>query len=258
MPGIMEQYLVRLDAALKEAVASAVSEGDRSHLGVLYSAGLDSALIAKFCQDLGYTPLLLAVGTDRSKDRPFIERSRPHFDLPIRFVTVAENQIDDALPAVEDCLLAAGITPDIMHRSLGVGTYLACQAAGETGIGLLLSGQGADALFAGFQKYQRVPLDELPAILARDVQSAAARDFARDQTIAAAFGIEFAAPFLAPDVVDVALAIPPELKLGPDGRKLILRELARRRGLPDFIAQRPKKAMQYSTGIERVVRRLEG
>lgn len=254
----MERYVQLLDDALQQAVTRVLAPIEGTDTALLYSAGVDSALVAKFCQDMGYAPLLLCVGTDRSKDREFVKRSRSYLDLPLQFVTVDADDIAEALPAVRELLSEAEVTSDKMHLSLGVGTYLACRVAFQRGIGLLLSGQGADALFAGFQKYQRVPLENLPAVLERDARNAMRRDFARDGTIAATFAIEFAAPFLDPRVVELALSIPPELKLGPDENKLILRKLARRRGLPEFIAGRPKKAMQYSTGIERIVKRLAG
>ncbi|MFQ5856172.1 MAG: asparagine synthase C-terminal domain-containing protein [Anaerolineae bacterium] len=242
---------------LEEAVATTLARAEGARPALMYSAGLDSALVAKICQDLGHAPLLLSLGTTRSKDREFVERSRPYLNLLIRFITVSVDDIAEALPAVRHLLQEAQVTPNKMHLSLGVGTYLTCQIARQEGIGLLLAGQGADALFAGFYKYRRLPLEKLPAVLGRDVQSAMRKDFARDQAIAASFSIQFAAPFLTPSVVELALTIPADLKLGPEGNKLVLRELAKQRGLPDFIALRPKKAMQYSTGIQRVVERLQ-
>ena len=253
----MRRYATTLGAVLEEAVAATLAQAEGGSPALLYSAGVDSALLAKVCQDAGYTPLLLSLGTARSKDREFVDRSRPYLDLPIQFITVGEDDIAEVLPTVRDLLQGARITPDLMHVSLGVGTYLACQVARQDGIGLLLSAQGADALFAGFHKYRSVPRERLPAVLERDAQKAMHTDFLRDRAVAAAFSIAFAAPFLTPSVVELALTIPVELKLGPEGNKLVLRELARQRGLPEFLAQRPKKAMQYSTGIQRVVRRLE-
>lgn len=253
----MERYATELDNVLEKAVATALANVEGARPALMYSAGLDSAVVARFCQDAGHAPLLLSLGTERSKDREFVDRSRSHLDLPIQFVTVDEDDIAWALPAVRNLLLKAGITPDKMHLSLGAGTYLICHVARQAGVKLLLSGQGADALFAGFHKYQRVPPEELPAVLERDARNAMRRDFTRDHTIAAPFSIEFAAPFLTPGVVELALSIPADLKLGPSGNKLVLREVACRRGLPAFIAQRPKKAMQYSTGVEKIVKRLQ-
>jgi asparagine synthase (glutamine-hydrolysing) len=39
-------------------------------------------------------------------------------------------------------------------------------------------------------------------------------------------------------------------------RKRILRHLAKSLGLPAFIADRPKKAMQYETGVDKALRDL--
>jgi len=60
-------------------------------------------------------------------------------------------------------------------------------------------------------------------------------------------------------LVEWGLSIPPNLKLsgGPGSpRKIVLRSLARRLGLPEEIAGRPKKAIQYSTGVSGALRRL--
>jgi asparagine synthase (glutamine-hydrolysing) len=46
------------------------------------------------------------------------------------------------------------------------------------------------------------------------------------------------------------------LKIKNGVRKYILRELARKRGLPEEICSREKKAIQYSTGINKAVKRI--
>jgi asparagine synthase (glutamine-hydrolysing) len=231
-------------------------------LGLFYSAGVDSALLAKLCQDLGLAPRLLCLGTRYSKDRRAVERSRSHLDLPIEFVTVTKGDIAQALPIVERRLEEAGVFTDHaklnqIHSTLGVGTYLACRAAHQRDIRWVLTAHGADALFAGFDRYRRMSRPTLPATLEQDVESAIDTGLVRDQVVADAFEIEILAPFLAPDVVTLGLEIPLALKLGPRGNKLVLRELARQRGLPRFIVRRPKKSMQYSTGISRIVREIE-
>ncbi|MGD1992152.1 MAG: asparagine synthase-related protein, partial [Anaerolineae bacterium] len=218
--------------------------------------------LAKLCQDRGISPRLLSLGTRYSKDRRAVERSRSHLDLAIEFVTVTRDDIAQALPVAKRRLEEADVFSDHVklnqiHLSLGVGTYLACQAAHERGLRWVLTAHGADALFAGFDRYRRMPRQTLPATLEEDVQSAIHTGLVRDQAVADAFGIQILAPFLAPDVVALGLEIPVALKLGPRGNKLVLRELARQRGLPRFIVHRPKKSMQYSTGISRMVREIQ-
>jgi asparagine synthase (glutamine-hydrolysing) len=258
----MDRYVEMLDVALETALTTALAGVEDRRLALLYSAGLDSALLARVCQDAGHSPLLLCLGTEASKDRRFVERSSPYLDLPIHFLPVDEADVAAVLPAARDLLQRAGIFSDFeklnrIHLAIGVGVYLAGRFAHRQGIDVLVSAHGADSLFAGFDRYRRVPREELAATLERDVGEALRTGLARDRAMADPFSIRLVVPFLAPGVIELGLDIPTRLKLGSRGNKLVLRELARRRGLPEFIARRPKKSMQYSTGIWPVVRDLE-
>jgi asparagine synthase (glutamine-hydrolysing) len=255
----MEHHAHRLSSVLEGAIVDALSPYRASRLALLYSAGVDSALLAKICQDVGHRPLLLSIGTAESKDRSVVERSRASLDLPVEFVTVGEKQVVDAIQPTYRLLERAGVFTDfetlnLIHLSVGVGGYIACQIANERGITCLISAHGADSLFAGFNRYKRVPGEELQATLAHDVQEAISTGLVRDRSITDAFSIDLVAPFLDPKVIELGLEIPTRLKLGPKGNKLVLREVARLRGLPGFIARRPKKSMQFSTGFWKIVK----
>jgi asparagine synthase (glutamine-hydrolysing) len=43
----------------------------------------------------------------------------------------------------------------------------------------------------------------------------------------------------------------------PDGlRKIVLRKTAKNMGLPETVVEKPKKAMQYTTGVDKTLKRL--
>ncbi len=68
-------------------------------------------------------------------------------------------------------------------------------------------------------------------------------------------------PFIDREVVGFALSLPLELKIESADdllRKRILRKVAANLKIPDFIADRPKKAIQYATGIDKALRRIAG
>jgi asparagine synthase (glutamine-hydrolysing) len=85
-------------------------------------------------------------------------------------------------------------------------------------------------------------LDPLEALLATD-----RRFYLQDQTLvkvdraSMARALEVRVPLLARAVVAFARSLPAERKLHGRSTKVILRELARRRGLPPSIVDRPKK-----------------
>ena len=66
-------------------------------------------------------------------------------------------------------------------------------------------------------------------------------------------------PLLPYEVAEFAMSLPMECKIEakPDTlRKLVLRKVAQNVGMPASIADKPKKAVQYSTGINDAVKRI--
>jgi len=77
--------------------------------------------------------------------------------------------------------------------------------------------------------------------------------------VAEAAGIKLAAPFLDPDVVELALSIPAALKVREFGGELVGKYILRRAAesvVPAGIAWRDKKAMQYGSGVWAALGRL--
>lgn len=119
----------------------------------------------------------------------------------------------------------------------------------------MLLGQLADELFGGYMKYATAARkDEGLAVkmMEADVEDSARRAFVRDEEACARF-IEPRFPFADDEVVSFALGLPLSYKISGQQRKLILRIAAENLGLPDELAQAPKKAAQYSSGIAKLV-----
>jgi asparagine synthase (glutamine-hydrolysing) len=71
-------------------------------------------------------------------------------------------------------------------------------------------------------------------------------------------GVELRVPFLDNDIINLALDIPAKYKIKDNEdvlRKHILRDAAKSIGVPDYIADRPKKAAQYGSGINKILKK---
>lgn len=80
----------------------------------------------------------------------------------------------------------------------------------------------------------------------------------RDDACSMLNGVELRLPFLDKALVELVLNIPDNKKIvsmHDDMRKSILRKLAFEEGLDYEIAYRPKKAAQYGTGIDKILRK---
>jgi asparagine synthetase B (glutamine-hydrolysing) len=66
-------------------------------------------------------------------------------------------------------------------------------------------------------------------------------------------------PFASYTLAEFAVALPVELKIERKHdslRKLVLRKTAEKLSLPPSITEKPKKAVQYATGINGVIKKL--
>ncbi|MEE6208758.1 asparagine synthase-related protein [Salarchaeum sp. III] len=234
--------------ALRDALDTALASGDGGDAAVAFSGGVDSALVA----DATDAPLHV-VGFPDSAD---IDAARESASLLGRDLTVHELTIDDVEAAVPSVARTIGRT-NAMDVSIALPLYF---VAARADADRLLLGQGADELFGGYAKVEKAESDPrtdadtvrgardevvrtLPAQLERDIRAVRATD------------TEPVTPLLHDAVVREALRLPDDLLVADGVRKRALRELAAER-LPDPIAYREKKAVQYGTLVARELDRL--
>ena len=214
--------------------------------GVLFSGGLDSSLVA-FLASQYSDVVLYTAGTEDSKDLEWARKVGEILGLELKEYVFTEEDVEEALPDV----IFAIEEPDPMNLAIGVPIYFATKLAGEEGVRVLLSGQGADELFGGYAKYL-----EDPGLMEKDLDNLGERNLARDDKIAMLNGVEGRYPYLAIPVLQTALRIPVDLKIRNGTRKFILRKVAKELGLPEEITNREKKAAQYGSGSQKVLRKI--
>jgi asparagine synthase (glutamine-hydrolysing) len=236
-----------LDSTLELAIKRLINGS--KNVGLLFSAGLDSSLLAKMCVDIGLEPVLISVFMKGSSDEAQIKEATSFFGLEHVEKMIFEDEVEDYIQQVS----IAASTKNPMDLSIGVGIFCGLETAAWTGLHTVMVGQGADELFGGYHRYLRMEGETLAYTLKHDVENI---NIARDVTIAKSLDICLITPFLDKNVIEIGLNIPVELKIKNGVRKYILREVARKRGLPESIWAREKKAIQYSTGVDKIVKKV--
>lgn len=254
----MEGAAERLTQLLKESVSKMLGKGV---LGVLFSGGLDSSIIAKIASEISGSIVLYSASFPASRDCNNALEAAKLLKLPMKIEALSLDKISEEVSklqyAIEDS------SP--MQLAIAIPIYFACKLASMDRVKILLSAQGADELFGGYMKHEKILRAggelALQKELLREIQDLHEVNLARDDRASMASGIELRLPFLSREIVEYALALPAKYKVAPVGglsysRKHILRLVGRKLGLPPQICNRPKIAAQYGSNAMRAVRRL--
>ncbi|MBQ6628410.1 MAG: asparagine synthetase B [Methanobrevibacter sp.] len=254
---VFEGDVAKIDKMLRLSVLKRV-EG-LSELGVIFSGGVDSSYLALLLKEISLNiPLkitLYAVGAEGSKDVEAAIYASKFLNLDLEIFEVTEDDVREALPQV---VKAIG-DDNLMKVGVGLTTYFATRMAARDGLKVAISGQGADELFGGYKRYLQSFVDgTLNYDLRVDMSNMYHVNLERDDACSMLNSVELRLPFLDKNLVELVLNIPDNKKIvsmHDEMRKSILRKLAFEEGLDYEIAYRPKKAAQYGTGIDKILRK---
>ncbi len=249
------QATERLGDLLLEAVSRTVPKG----CGLAFSGGLDSTLVAQAMQKKGLEPSLVSVGVGDQPEVTHASQVAEHMGLDLTVRVISESEILDAIPRVVETVETSD--PTIVAITLPF--YFACQECWGMGLDTLVAGQLSDELFGGYARFEEIAKSRggsgIESEVWRSVVAASTNDFEPGDKIAVSSGLELRCPFAYTPLVEYSLGLPPDLKVRVSGeivvRKYILRRLAEKWGLPEEVVNRPKKAVQYSSGVHKVLMR---
>lgn len=247
----------KLEKLLKKSVLQRV--GDLDEIAVVFSGGVDSSLLTLILNEISENKnlkiKLYAVGDKNSKDVKAAKLVANKLNLPLKIHDVTLEIVEENLESV---VKAIGDT-NLMKIGVGMTIYLACNMIKEDGIKVAISGQGADELFGGYNRYlESYKNNTLDKDLRYDIENMYHVNLERDDACSMINGVELRLPFLDKKFVQYCVNLPVKYKIsGSDDllRKNILRKLALKLGLNHEIVYRPKKAAQYGTGIDKILRK---
>lgn len=231
---------------------------DIQEIAVAFSGGLDSSLLAWLAKEK-VDVNLLSVGLEGQKENVFVERAAKALGLPLHQVIYTLKDVERVLPKV----VWLTEEPNVVTASIGIPIFWVAQISAKLDLPVLMLGQGADELFGGYhrylQYYRESGLDYLRDQITRDVASSHRTNFQRDNKICSFHKVDLRLPYADYTLVQTALSYPVNIKIASpiDAlRKTLLRYTARDLDLPKFISERPKKAIQYSTGVSKAIGQL--
>ncbi len=218
--------------------------------GILFSGGVDSSVIAKAVSSVVPETELFSVGMQDSHDLVSAVKAAEKLDLKLHTRVIEKDELMHL--SLKSLSLLSFF--DEMQLQLTVPEYAVCELVHKKGFQVIFSGQGSDEIFGGYHSYSKVPLNKVQSEIWHSIFNLWSRNLYREDLVSMHFNLEHRLPFLDKNLVCTSMRIPVNQKIFSSDdflRKRILRKLALDLGLPEEIALKKKKALQYGSGVSK-------
>ena len=207
------------------------------------SGGLDSSIITHFLKKRDLNSVAIISEDFVSTDLTYCQMISKEMKIPLSIYNVSTSTI---LEAIENTIKILKNFNDIEIRN-NVVMYLAIKWAKENDQKSIITGDGADELFAGYNFLVNKPENELDA----EIKRVCSIMHFPTQKIGKELGVKIESPFLNQKIIELSNQIPSNLKIkeekGKRYGKWILRKTFEKH-IPLQIAWRRKSPMQEGAG----------
>jgi asparagine synthase (glutamine-hydrolysing) len=230
-------------AALRDSIAVRLDTG--LPVGVILSGGLDSSLLLAHVHALHPDCVAFTVGAPGSQDLAYARRLTADLGIRHEVIEIAPREI--RLAQIREAIKISELTEygDIINAVVSVPLF---RRIAGLGIKIVLTGDGSDELFGGYQMYEQIGSAQVQRLFRHKIANLGRTELQRVDRTSMANGVEARVPFLDPALVGLAMRLPMTLKVRNGTEKWILRQ-AFADLLPDYIRRRPKNPMSHASGL---------
>ncbi len=247
---IMNQLLDEIVNSIKTTVLD-------NSIGVAFSGGVDSTLIAKLLHDNGYDIHLLTIGFPDSHDINFAKEVNEILKFKHDIL-----EIDlDSFQEVTEQVNAIIKTDNLSWNENSIAFYYVSKLAKKLGISTVVTANGIDELFCGYNAYREaigIGVDQVMNVMNQKLDNEKKMMVAVNN-VTSLFDVKILQPLLHEDFISYAKTIPISEKIiDPNDlqRKHAIRKLAASCGVPEISAYKQKKALQYGSKIHKQLLKL--
>ena len=234
---------------IRDSISDTVSE---KKIGVAFSGGVDSTLVAKICTEMNYDVTLLTIGFTESHDILFAKEVNEQLNYSHHILEIDSAKFPEISAKIHDTIN----TENLSWNENCIAFYYVSKLAHSLGIETVVTANGIDELFCGYNAFRE-------AFFGGESQIMQVMDAKLDNelemmktvnVIASEFGVKILQPLLSTKFIEYAKSIPISEKIHDSEdlfRKHIIRKLAKDVGVPEVSYTKRKKALQYGTKIHR-------
>ena len=219
---------------------------------IAFSGGLDSSILAQIKKDQGLNAITIIAKDFLGTDLPYSQIAAKHIDIPLELKYV---NIDEMLSAIESTIKILKNFNDIEIRN-SIVPYLYLNTLKEKNVTKVITGDGADEIFAGYNFLVKKDHTELKSELKRIKEIM----HFTSQKIANELSISIQMPFVDENIIRSVETLPVNLLINQkDGIKFgkwILRK-AFENDLPSSVIWREKTPMQDGSGTVGLIKMFD-
>jgi asparagine synthase (glutamine-hydrolysing) len=239
--------------ALLEELQNAIKETlSEKEIGVAFSGGVDSTLLAKICTNLGYQVTLLTIGFIGSHDILFSKKVNEIMKLPHQILEIDQSTFPKISLKIKDKIN----TDNLSWNENCIAFYYVSKLAQSLNLNTVITANGIDELFCGYNAY-RDAIKDGTQIVQELIDSKLKNELRMMKAVnlvSSEFGVKITQPFLSDRFIKFSKKIPLNYKIKDSEdllRKHIIRKIAKNIGVPEISANQRKKAMQYGSLIHK-------
>ena len=239
------ELLKNIQDAIKKTVP-------KKRIAIAFSGGVDSTLICKILHDLEYDVTLLTIGFSESHDILFAKEVNAKLEFPHHVLEIDEDSFEKISSDINKKIQ----TDNLSWNENCIAFYYVSKLAASLNIDAVVTANGIDELFCGYNAYREVISQGESAVnklmdekLENEIKMMKAVNL-----ISSEFGVEILQPLLDLEFIKYAKTIPVSDKIHDSEdlmRKHVIRKLAYEIKIPEISYTKRKKALQYGTQIHK-------
>ena len=238
---------------LLENIQNSISEVvPKKKIGIAFSGGVDSTLVSKICTDMGFDVVLLTIGFSESHDIIFSKEVNEFLNYSHHVLEIEP----ETFPKITTDIHKVIDTDNLSWNENCIAFYYVSKLAKSLNLDVVITGNGIDELFCGYNAY-REAFDDGESKIKEVMDSKLENELKMMKAvnvIASEFNVKILQPLLSSKFIEYAKTVPITEKIHSSDdlyRKHIIRKLAGDVGVPEISCSKRKKALQYGSKIHK-------
>jgi len=227
-------------------------------IGIAFSGGVDSTLLAMICKNMNIDTTLLTVGFPDSNDIEFSKSISHKINMNHKILEIEKGD----LPVITKKIKNEISCSNTSHIENCIAFNYIAKLASNNDIRVVLTANGFDELFCGYNNFRFI-FNQGNDTINKTIESKILNELELTNEIkqvAKEYRVSILQPFLSKGFISVAMKFPIYNKIvGNDDvlRKHIIRKIALSFDLPPEVIFRRKKAIQYGSLIHKYYKKID-